>query len=138
MGKYDDIINLPRPKSLRRKMSMTERAAQFSPFAALSGYEDAISETARLTDRQIALGESEISALSQKISLLEIHIEKHPRAAILYFVPDETKSGGRYETEEGNIKKIRVYEKEVVFESGKTIPFDRILSLESDLFDDFG
>lgn len=136
MGKYDDILKLPRPKSLRRKMTMTERAAQFSPFAALSGYEDAISETARLTERQIALDESEMLALSEKISLLQMQLSEHPKAAATYFVPDETKAGGKYETAEGCIQKIRAYEKEIVFEGGKAIPFERILSLESDLFDE--
>lgn len=136
MGKYDDILKLPRPKSLRRKMTMTERAAQFSPFAALSGYEDAISETARLTERQIALGESEMLALSEKISLLQMQLSKRPKAQATYFVPDETKSGGKYETIEGSIQKIRAYEKELVFEGGRTVPFERILSLESDLFDE--
>lgn len=133
MGKYDDILHLPRPVSKKHApMSMHDRAAQFSPFAALSGYEEAVSETARLTERKIELNEEEQRLLSEKLSCLSNL--PSPTASVTYFIKDAHKEGGAYRTETGVIKKIKAYEQRVCFENGLEISFHDILSVESDVF----
>ena len=135
---YEDIINLPHHVSpARPRMSMSDRAAQFSPFAALSGFEDAIHETARLTGRKIELDENAKAILDEKLRLLAETIEDHPRAAITYFLPDKKKSGGEYITAAGNVKKIDSAQREVVMLDGTRIPVDDILDIAGDLFKTF-
>lgn len=102
-GKYDDIISLPRPVSRHPRMPMGDRAAQFSPFQALSGHGDAIKETARLTDRKIELTEDEKTVLDEKLRLL---LETGGTGVFTWFLPDERKDGGAYITAEGVVKKI--------------------------------
>lgn len=132
---YEDIINLPRHVSpTRPRMSMSERAAQFSPFAALSGFEDAIHETARTTGRKIELDESAKAILDEKLRLLAETIEDRPRAAVTYFLPDKKKAGGEYVTAAGNVRKIDSIQREVVMLSGTRIPVDDILDIAGDLF----
>ena len=95
MSRYDDIINLPHHISpTRQRMSMHDRAAQFAPFAALVGYDDAVAETARLTESRPDLDEQEQQALNAKLCTLADHIQKHPDVRIRYYVPDALKSGG--------------------------------------------
>ena len=131
MGKYDDILYCKRPVSKKHPpMSMLERAAQFSPFAALSGYDEAVSETARLTEKRIELGEDDKHLLSEKLSRLS-NLQS-PTAAVTYFVKDSRKEGGEYRTETGVIKKIKAYEQTVCFQSSAEIPFSDILSIESE------
>lgn len=104
MGAYDDIINLPHPNSAKHpRMSMIDRAAQFSPFATLTGHGAAIEETARLTDRRIELTEEEKTVLDEKLRLL---LETGGEGMITYFLPDERKDGGAYVAKLGTIKKI--------------------------------
>ena len=104
--RYDDIIDLPHHVSATRtRMSMIERAAQFSPFAALTGYDAAIKETWRLTDQRIELSEECRAALDRKQMLLLDHIGDRPEISITYFVPDERKNGGTYVTVTGKVKK---------------------------------
>ena len=104
---YDDIINLPHHVSKTRpQMSMVDRAAQFSPFAALTGYDAAIKETGRLTDEKVNLSEEEKEALDRKQQILMEWLGDHPALTITFFVPDEKKSGGAYMTKSGNLKKI--------------------------------
>ena len=135
MGAYDDMIDLPRPTSTKHpRMPMSDRAAQFSPFAALSGFEDAIHETARLTGRKIELDENAKAILDEKLRLLAETIEDHPRAAVTYFLPDKKKSGGEYITAAGNVKKIDSAQREVVMLDGTRIPVDDILDIAGDLF----
>ena len=132
---YEDIINLPHHVSpTRPRMSMSDRAAQFSPFAALSGFEDAIHETARLTNQRIDLDESAKAILDEKLRLLAETTEEHPRVAITYFLPDKKKSGGEYVTTAGVIKKIDSIQREVVMLDGARIPVDDILDIAGDLF----
>lgn len=132
---YEDIINLPHHVSpTRPRMSMSDRAAQFSPFAALSGFEDAIHETARATGRKIEPDESAKAVLDEKLRLLAETIEDRPRAAVTYFLPDKKKSGGEYVTAAGNVKKIDSIQREVVMLSGTRIPIDDILDIAGDLF----
>ena len=94
-GKYGDIINLPHPTSLNHpRMSLHDRAAQFSPFAALTGHHTAIAETGRLTDQRIELDESEIARVDAALQHLQELLPERPTVSITYFVPDERKSGG--------------------------------------------
>lgn len=132
---YDDIIDLPHHvSSSRPRMSMLDRAAQFSPFAALTGYDAAIKEMGRLTDRRIELSEDSRAALDRKQQLLVDNIADHPEVSVTYFIPDERKSGGAYVTVTGNVKKVDDYQRLLVLTNGTNVPFDEILELESDLF----
>ena len=98
-GKYDDIINLPHPTSQNHpRMSLHDRAAQFSPFAALTGHHAAIAETGRLTDQRIELDESEIARVDAALQHLQELLPERPTVSITYFVPDERKNGGSYQT----------------------------------------
>ena len=135
MGKYDDIINLPHHVSIKHpQMSMSNRAAQFSPFAALSGYDDAIDEIARLTDDEIELGDGSIQEINEKIRFLMEHLSDHPEVTILYFVPDVKKAGGRYTSVTGKIRKIKVYEQEIEMMDSTVIAIRRIFSIDGDVF----
>ncbi len=129
-GNYDNIINLPHHVSpTRTPMPMEDRAAQFSPFAALTGYDDAVRETARLTGRRIELDEYEKAAVNEKLLYLSRHIRKLPRACITYFVPDEKKSGGRYETKSGRVKKLDEYNGQILMEDQTLIPVKEVLEI---------
>ena len=128
---YDDIINLPRHVSATRPhMPAINRAAQFSPFAALSGYEAAIRETARLTDQRIELDEYIKDALSDQLRAIADRIEDRPELAITYFQPDPKKDGGAYVTSIGTLKKIDEYERLVFMSDGTSIPISEILSID--------
>lgn len=132
---YEDIINLPHHVSpTRPRMSRADRAAQFSPFAALSGYGDAVQETARLTNRRIELDESAKAALDEKLRLLAEVIEDRPEAAITYFLPDRKKAGGEYVTATGQVKKVDAVAQELVMANGRIIPIADIIEVESRLF----
>ena len=128
--KYDDIINLSHHVSSRHpQMPMMNRAAQFSPFAALTGYDDAVRETARLTDEKIELDEYEKEELDRKIQWLGSHLDEHIPVSITYFHPDDKKAGGSYEEIVDTIRKINVYEHEILLSGGKRIPMEDILLL---------
>ena len=132
---YDDIINLPHHvSSTRPQMSMIDRAAQFSPFAALTGYDAAIKETGRLTDEKIELDEEALSNLNMKFQILFEKLDEQPDIAITYFKPDETKSGGAYLTTTDKIKKIDEYERIITTANGTKIPMDDVINLESEIF----
>lgn len=129
---YDDIIDLPRHISKKRpQMSMIDRAAQFSPFAALTGYEAAIQETARLTEEQSFLDEDSKAELDRRLRVLtEQHIDK-PEVDITYFQPDEKKEGGAYVTASGRIKKVDDVERTVCLMDGRKILIEQIVNVES-------
>ena len=132
---YEDIINLPHHVSpTRPRMSRADRAAQFSPFAALSGYGDAVQETARLTNRRIELDESAKAALDEKLRLLAEVIEDRPEAAITYFLPDRKKAGGEDVTATGQVKKVDAVAQELVMANGRIIPIADIIEVDSRLF----
>ena len=134
--KYSDIINKSRPVSYRhKKMSNYERAAQFSPFAALTGYDDAVKETARLTDKRIELDEYEKAALDEKLRIALENPEKE--ITITYFKPDAKKDGGAYINSAGKLKKIDDYERVVVLVGGLKIPIEEITEIEGELFSSF-
>ena len=129
--KYDDIINLPHHVSSRHpQMPMMNRAAQFSPFAALTGYEDAVRETARLTDEKIELDEYEKEELDRKIQWIGSHLDEHIPVSITYFHPDDKKAGGSYEEIVDTIRKINVYEHEILLTKGTKIPIMNILLMD--------
>ena len=135
MNPYEDIINLPHHVSDKRpQMPMWDRAAQFSPFAALTGYDDAVTETARLTDEKIGLDESMKSALDMKQHILMEVISEQPEISVTYFKEDERKAGGAYLTLTGKLKKINEYERVLVFVNGEEIPFDDVFDITGDLF----
>ncbi|MCD8294059.1 MAG: YolD-like family protein [Clostridia bacterium] len=134
-GKYDDIINLPHHVSQTRShMSSIERAAQFSPFAALTGYDDTISETARLTDEEIELSPDQIEELDAKIQTISSALDTRPLITVTYFIPDELKSGGAYVDRTGNVKSIDSYSKTMTFTDGTKVPIGRIISIEGEIF----
>ena len=136
MEKYRDIIYMKYTKSgARSQMSMHERAAQFSSFAALSGYEEAIEEEARLTDARILLSEDEKKEIGDQLRTLKDNIARMPRVKVVFFVMDERKSGGRYVTIEGKVKRVREYEQELVMENGETIAFQDLLYIQGEIFE---
>ncbi len=121
----------------RPHMSIIDRAAQFSPFAALTGYEDAVKETERLTEQKINLSETEINILNDKLNFLQSNSQFKPTVSITYFLPDNRKSGGSYTTVIGTVKRIDTFEKSIIMTDGKVIPIADILKIESEVFKDF-
>lgn len=129
---YDDIIHLPHHVSSKRpQMSMSDRAAQFSPFAALTGYDDAIQETSRLTEQKIELDEEALQELNERFNILQEHLCEQPEVRFTYFKPDAQKDGGVYLTVTGVVRKIKLYEREILLQDGTVIPVDDILKIES-------
>ena len=131
MGKYEDIINLPHHVSTTRpQMSMMDRAAQFSPFAALTGYDAAIKETGRLTDEKIVMDEEALNILNMKFQILARSLDDEPEVTFTYFKPDERKAGGAYLTVSGVVKKIDDFERMIVMRNGTKIPMDDVLDFD--------
>lgn len=136
MGKFDDIINREYVKSpTRRHMTLVERAAQFGAFRAVVGHEDALHETARLTDEKMELDEYTKVELNEKLQIIAT-AEEQEEVSIIYFVPDEKKSGGVYVTKMGVVLKVREYEKDVVMDDGTEIPIDDIIVIEGNQFNE--
>lgn len=135
MNPYDDIINLPHHTSTSRpQMSAYDRAAQFSPFAALTGYDSAITETARLTDKRIDLDENSKADLNEKLCIIQEQMDGQIEVSITYFLSDAKKSGGAYITATGCVKKIDVYHRTVVMQDNTTVPIEDIFKIEGKLF----
>jgi hypothetical protein len=131
MNEYDDIINLPHHVSSRHpQMSMMNRAAQFAPFAALTGHSAAIEETACLTDEQHELADEDSDALNQKMAYLRETINDHPIITITYFEPDKKKAGGKYKSIEGQLKNIDDYNQSIILKSGEVIFLKSILDIQ--------
>ncbi len=132
---YDDIIDLPHHTSERHpRMSMSSRAAQFSPFAALTGYGDVIDETARLTGRKIPLEDEQKLEIDQKLDILRTVIKTRPEATFRYFVADEKKEGGTYVTVTGSVRRIDDVERSIVLANNKRIPLDDVHSISGSVF----
>ena len=130
MSRYDDIINLPHHVSpTRKQMSMHDRAAQFAPFAALVGYDDAVAETARLTESRPELDEQEQRAINECLAYIADHIHEQPVVRIKYFVPDERKSGGAIVEVSGKVKKISATDGTFVMTDGCKIQLSDITDL---------
>ncbi len=132
---YNDIINMEHPTSKKHpRMSMYARAAQFSPFAALTGHDAAIAETARLTDKKIELSEEQLNDLNFKLGYLMDNIKSELEVTITHFVPDNKKIGGRYDTVTGVVRRIDEYEGYIEFKDKSKYAISNILILESDMF----
>ena len=126
MSNYDDILRLPHPTSKTHpRMSRQERAAQFSPFAALAGHEDAIQETSRVVGRRFDLSEEEKAVLDRKQQIILGFLKQgeQPMVTVTYFRPDRKKAGGEYVKRTGKVKKVREVENSLVFADGVEIPF---------------
>lgn len=122
---YDDIKHLTRPQyDDLHPMSMHDRAAQFSPFAALVGYDDAVAETARLTDSRLELTEDEMSELNANLNRLLDSLDEQPQISVTYFVPDKYKTGGRYIVKTGTVRRIDEYARVLIFTDKSEIPID--------------
>ena len=129
--RYEDIINLPHHQSAERvHMSLHDRAAQFAPFAALTGHEEAIEETARITEERIILDESAIEKINEKLYEISQHPAEKWKVSITYFKPDALKKGGAYLTDVGVVKKIDAIEKLVLMDSGMKIAMEQIVEME--------
>jgi hypothetical protein len=135
MENYNDIINLPHHKSSTRPhMSNRDRAAQFAPFAALTGHDSAIKETARLTDDFIEISEDKMTALSAKMQMIIENILETPEVEFTYFAPDENKLGGAYISKMGNVRRVDEYDRVVIFTDGVKIPIDSIIDINGEFF----
>lgn len=128
--KYDDIIHLPHHVSVRHpQMSLADRAAQFSPFAALTGHEAAILETARLTDAFIELDDDRKAQIDRQLQLLKENQFQNPEIEVTYFQPDEKKNGGAYVTARGRVKRIDEYSRQILFLDGTAVLLERVLDI---------
>ena len=130
-GKYDDIIDLPHPTSQNHpRMSLYDRVAQFSPFAALTGHSAAIAETGRLTDRRVELDEYEMARVDAELQRLQELLPGGPTASITYFVPDERKNGGSYQTVTGEVKRIDAVTGVIQMTDRREIPIEDVFSIK--------
>ena len=130
-GPYDDIINLPHPTSAKHpRMPLSDRAAQFAPFAALSGHSAALVETARLTDQRMELDEYEMARVDAELQHLQELLPGRPTASITYFVPDERKNGGSYQTVIGSVKRIDAVNGVIQMADRQCIPIADVFSIE--------
>ena len=134
-NRYNEIINLPHHVSKTRpQMPMSDRAAQFAPFAALTGYDSAIKETGRLTDEKIEMDEEALNILNMKFQILVDSLDDEPEVTFTYFKPDERKAGGAYIEVTGTVKKVDDFERLIVMQNGMKIPMDDILNIEGHIF----
>lgn len=138
MSNYDDIINLPHHVSTKRKqMSIEARSAQFAPFAALTGYDEKVKETSRLTEKKHILDEDQKEILNNKLMYILENIESKPEITFTYFVKDNKKSGGKYEEKTGIVRKINMAEEYIQFTDRTKIKINDIISIESEQLPDY-
>ena len=138
MSNYDDIINLPHHVSTKRKqMSIEARSAQFAPFAALTGYDEKVKETSRLTEKKHILDEDQKEILNNKLMYILENIESKPEITFTYFVKDNKKSGGKYEEKTGIVRKINMVEQYIQFTDRTKIKINDIISIESEQLPDY-
>lgn len=134
---YDDILNLPHPVSaVHPQMSMSERAAQFSPFAALTGYGAAIREEARLTEEMADLDEDSREALDMRLAILCSHLNEKPYVTITHFEPDTRKHGGACRLASGIVKKVDFYRHRLLMADGTVIPMEHIIEMDGEVFEE--
>lgn len=134
---YDDIINMPHHvSSTRPRMSAIDRAAQFSPFAALTGYDVSIKESARLTEERLELDDSQKEDIGDKLRFVMEQLDADTEIRITYFLPDTRKAGGEYVTVSGAVKKIDEYERMIILIDGKQIPIDEVIDVDCDVFEE--
>lgn len=130
---YSDIIDLPHPVSgSHPQMPLADRAAQFAPFAALTGHSEAIHETARLTEERVELNEESKELLDRKLQFIQEYPDPHPEITVTYFLPDGKKSGGAYVSAAGRIKKLDTYGHTLIMQDGLSIPLDDVIEIESE------
>lgn len=138
MNNYEDIINLPHHISSKRsQMSKEQRASQFAPFSALTGYEDAIKETARLTNRKIEVDEGLREVLNNKLNIIEENIKNNPEVSITYFIPDKKKDGGEYIKITGIVRRIDIVNNLIIMIDKTKIKMQDVLNITCDLFKDY-
>ena len=137
MGKYDDIIDMERPKSNHPKMDLIKRSAQFAPFSSLNGYEDEIKETGRIVDKKIELDDDTKEHISEEFNIIKYHLNEKPIIKITYFQYDELKDGGKYVAKKGYIKKINEIKKEVVLDDNTIIKMNDIKDISGDIIDEY-
>ena len=136
---YEDIVDLPHHVSKKHPQpTMADRAARFSPFAAITGYEEMVLEEARITEDRIEMDDSTKAALNEKLNMILEFLDEQPEVSITHFEPDKRKAGGAYVTITGTVKRIDEYEHLVIMTDGKKIRIDDIFGLESDLFYSLG
>ena len=134
-GKYDDIINLPHHEPKKHpRMSKEARAAQFAPFAALTGYDDVIKETARLTSERIEINEELKAILDAKLQIIHDKVSAKPEVTFTYFVPDTKKDGGSYVTVTGKVIKIDEFSQKIILENRTEIPIPEIVDITGEIF----
>ena len=132
---YDDILHMPHHVSAKHpRMDAIDRAAQFSPFAALTGYDDAVEETARLTDTRLELSEDMKTILNEKMQMILDNAENEPIVTITYFVPDKRKAGGAYVDVSGIVEKIDEYERCIIMNDETKIPIEQVRAIDGELF----
>jgi len=130
---YKDLLDHPHHVSEKHpRMSLRERAAQFSPFAALTGHSAAIQETARLTEEERQLDENRLQELNEQLALLESGLSERPFIKVRYYLPDEKKEGGSYRCVRGNLRRIDRHNRELILEDGIRIPLDHITDIEAE------
>jgi len=133
---YEDIINLPHYVSLKHpQMSMDARASQFAPFAALTGYDDEIKETARLTDKRIEIDDGLKVVLNSKLQIIQENIKNNPEVTFTYFVYDKKKTGGKYITKMGIVKKININQQYILLMDKTKIPINEVINIQGCIFD---
>lgn len=136
---YEDIVNLPRHISkVHPQATMADRAARFSPFAAISGYEDMVKEAARVTEERIDITDATKELLNEKLNMIIEFLDEEPEVTITYFEPDKKKDGGAYISITGTVKRIDEYERIVLMSDDKKIRIEEIYAIESDLFYSLG
>ncbi len=134
---YDDIIDLPHHVSkTRTPMPISERAGQFAPFAALTGYDDEVKETARLVDREILLEDEEKEMINNKLNVIESFIKDRPLVTITYFIDDSKKNGGKYEEITSNIRRIDSVKGVIILTDKREIMIDKIIDIRGNIFKD--
>ena len=134
---YPGMLHLPHPVSQKHPhMSRLDRAAQFSPFAALSGYEAALQEAGRLTEERIELAEGEKEEIRCRLQAVQDAVARHPKITVVYFVPDEKKEGGAYVTAVGRVKRLDEFSRTLLFQDGRSVPLDEIVDLRGDCLRD--
>ena len=134
MNKYDDIINLPHYESkMRKRMSLEARSAQFAPFAALTGYDDKVKETARRTDKRIELSDEEYNIISTKLQIIKEHIKEQPEINFVIFVKDKLKDGGKYEEVNGKVRVIDEVNEEIILVDKRKIFLKNIYDINGEI-----
>ena len=136
MRNYDDIIHLERPISKHKKLGDDSRAAQFAPFAALTGYDGQIKEVARITENKIELSDEEKELLNSKLNYLNEHLKSEPEVTFVYFISDKKKEGGKYTKKKGKLKRIDAVNCFVKFQDNFILSMDDIIDIEINLYNE--